>query len=129
MNMEPTETTIADAASTPTAGEAPRTGLATATATATSVDEVTALIRRLLTEHLRVNRPDFTEEIGDDMSFDYIGLDSLARVELLTGLDGALGVSLDPTAAYDFVTVRALAGFVWSSLSGTALDVKKALGI
>ena len=94
-----------------------------------NVDDVAALIKRLLTESLQVNRPDFSERIGNDMSFDYIGLDSLARVDLLTGLDRALGVSLDPTAAYDFVTVQALAEFVWASLSGAEMDVRKALGI
>ena len=63
------------------------------------------------------------------MSFDYIGLDSLARVNLLVGLEKELGVPLDPTAAYDFVTVRALAEFVWSVVSGTSMDIKKTLGV
>jgi acyl carrier protein len=127
MTIDPIEKTFADAANAPTSGEAAPTG--PASATPANVEDVAALIKRLLTDYLQVNRPDFTEQIGYDMSFDYIGLDSLARVELLTALDRALGVSLDPTAAYDFVTVRALAEFVWSTLSGTAMDVKKALGI
>lgn len=94
-----------------------------------NVGDVATLIKGLLRETLRAHHPDFNEKIGDDMSFDYIGLDSLARVELLAGLDRALGVSLEPTAAYDFVTVRALAEFVWSTLSGQEMDVRKALGI
>jgi acyl carrier protein len=94
-----------------------------------SVHDVAEVIRKLLTDYLKINRPDFTEAIRDDMSFDYIGLDSLARVELLSGLDKALGISLDPTAAYDFVTVRALAEYVCSVVNGTSLDFKQALGI
>jgi len=127
MTMEPVDRALADAANAATAGDPHPAG--PAATPPPGIDDVVALIKRLLTEHLQVHRPDFTEPIGDDMSFDYIGLDSLARVELLTGLDRALGVSLDPTAAYDFVTVRALAEFVASTLGGTAMDVKKALGI
>jgi acyl carrier protein len=86
-------------------------------------------IRCFLGEYLRENDRDFSEEIRDDMSFDYIGLDSLARVGLLTALDKEFGVSLDPTAAYDFVTVGALSEYVWSQISGNPMDVKKVLGI
>ena len=97
--------------------------------TVTSAAQVGERIRSLLQKYLLEERPDFTEPIGDDMSFDYIGLDSLARVNLLVGLEKELGVPLDPTAAYDFVTVRALAEFVWSVVSGTSMDIKKTLGV
>ena len=72
---------------------------------------------------------EFKEHIGDDMSFDYIGLDSLARVNLMTALDKEFGVKLDPAAAYDFVTVGALSKFVWSQVTGTPLDMKKVLEV
>lgn len=94
-----------------------------------SVEQVSERIKFLLTKYLKEARPDFTEPIGDDMSFDYIGLDSLARVNLLVGLEKECGVSLDPTAAYDFVTVRALSEFVWSVVSGMPMDIKKVLEI
>ena len=94
-----------------------------------SVEQVSERIKFLLTKYLQEERHDFTEPIGDDMSFDYIGLDSLARVNLLVGLEKECGVSLDPTAAYDFVTVRALSEFVWSVVSGTPMDIKKVLEI
>jgi acyl carrier protein len=94
-----------------------------------NVHDVADVIKKLLGDYLKINRPDFTEAILDDMSFDYIGLDSLARVELLSGLDKALGITLDPTAAYDFVTVRALAEYVCSVVNGTSLDFKKALSV
>lgn len=98
-------------------------------ATPASIEQVSEGIKSRLQHYLQAERPDFTEAIKDDMSFDYIGLDSLARVNLLSGLEKEFGVSLDPTAAYDFVTVRALAEFVWSVMSGQEMDVKKALDI
>lgn len=90
---------------------------------------VKALIKDRLREYLRVHQPGFTEDIHDNLSFDYIGLDSVARVELVAALERHLGISVDPTAAYDFVTVGALASFVWSELSGESLDLKAALGV
>jgi acyl carrier protein len=100
-----------------------------AVSTPANAAQVGERIKSLLQKYLLEERHDFTESIGDDMSFDYIGLDSLARVNLLVGLEKEFGVSLDPTAAYDFVTVRALAEFVWSVVSGTPMDIKKALAI
>lgn len=90
---------------------------------------VKALITTRLQDYLRVHQPDFAEEIHDNLSFDYIGLDSVARVELIAALERHLGIALDPTAAYDFVTVGALASFVWSELSGESLDLKATLGV
>jgi acyl carrier protein len=74
----------------------------------------------LLEKHVAKERRGFDQPIADDMSFDYIGLDSLARVELLAGLEECFAVPLDPTAAYDFVTVRALSEFVWSAIKDFA---------
>lgn len=90
---------------------------------------VKALIKERLRDYLRVHQPDFAEEIHDNLSFDYIGLDSVARVELIAALERHLGIALDPTAAYDFVTVGALSSFVWSELSGESLDLKATLGV
>jgi acyl carrier protein len=94
-----------------------------------NVAQVSERIRSFLQSFLRVEQPDFLEPVGNDMSFDYLGLDSLARVNLVTGLEKEFGISLDPTAAYDFVTPRALAEFVWSVISDTPLDAKKTLNI
>jgi acyl carrier protein len=94
-----------------------------------NVAQVNARIKLVLQKYLQAERQDFTETITDNMSFDYIGLDSLARVDLLLALEKEFGVPIDPTAAYDFVTVQALSAFVWSEVSGTVLDVKKTLGI
>lgn len=91
--------------------------------------EVIVLVKQLLRQYLAVNRPDFAEDLGDNMSFDYIGLDSLARVELLTQLEKSLGIPLDPTSAYDFVTARALGEFIWSTVSATPMDMKEAMGV
>jgi acyl carrier protein len=91
--------------------------------------QVADRIRSHLQAYLHKEQPDFKELVGDDMSFDYMGLDSLARVDLLTGLEKEFGVSLDPTAGYDFITVRSLAEFVWSVISGTPLDLIKTFDI
>lgn len=90
---------------------------------------VADLIKARLADYLRRHQPGFNEAIHNHLSFDYIGLDSVARVELIAALEKQLGVALDPTAAYDFVTVGALAEFVWSQLSGQALDLKATLGV
>lgn len=91
--------------------------------------EVAERIKSLLHTYLEEQGHSFSETITDNMSFDYIGLDSLARVGLLSSLEKEFGVALDPTAAYDFVTVHALAEFVWSEVSGTSFDAKKVLDI
>lgn len=94
-----------------------------------NVEQVVERIKSLLQSHIAEQGHTFSEPITDNMSFDYIGLDSLARVNLLSALDKEFAVSLDPTAAYDFVTVRALAEFVWSEVSGCEFDVRKVMGI
>jgi Acyl carrier protein len=94
-----------------------------------SVADVSAIIREHLTQKLKADQPDFTEVVHDSMSFDYIGLDSFSRVNMLTELAKHFGVRLEPTAAYDFVTVGSLAEFIWSEISGGPLDMKKVLGI
>lgn len=93
------------------------------------VAAVDALIKIKLQEYLQIHQPDFVEDIHDNLSFDYIGLDSVARVELVAALEKQLGIAIDPTAAYDFVTVGALASFVWSQLSDTPLDLNAVLGV
>lgn len=90
---------------------------------------VSTLIKVRLKDYLQRHQPDFVEDIHDNLSFDYIGLDSVARVELIATLEKQLGIAIDPTAAYDFVTVGALASFIWSQLSGTPLDLKATLGV
>lgn len=94
-----------------------------------NVDQVVERIKSLLQAYLGEHGPAFNETITDNMSFDYIGLDSLARVGLLSALEKEFAVALDPTAAYDFVTVHALAQFVWSEVSGCEFDARKVMGI
>ena len=92
------------------------------------VAAVAALIKLKLQQYLQNHQPGFVDDIHDNLSFDYIGLDSVARVELVAMLENQLGIEIDPTAAYDFFTVGTLACFVWSQLSGTPLDLKTGLG-
>ena len=94
-----------------------------------SLEAVSQRIMFHLNKRIEADYPDFAEPLRSDMSFDYIGLDSVSRVELVTELANDCAIKLDPTAAYDFVTIGSLAEFVWSELSGTALDLKKALGV
>jgi acyl carrier protein len=69
------------------------------------------------------------EAIEDDASFDLLGLDSLGRVRLVEELSREFAVELEPTAAYDFATVKALAHFVDACLTGVPLDEKHVLEI
>lgn len=94
------------------------------TRTLGSNDQVCKRIKDMLQDYLKESQPYFTETINDDMSFDYLGLDSLSRVNLITRLEKEFGIKLDITAAYDFVTARALAEFVWSTVNGVSLDAK-----
>lgn len=82
-----------------------------------------------LIQSLESKQPDLKGLIHSAMSFDCIGLDSLARVELVTAMEGQFGILLDPTLAYDFVTPGALAAFVWGELSGTPVDQKQLMGV
>lgn len=108
------------------------TNVSTATDNVIQLNSVESVSQRIffhLRKRIEADYPDFTEPLHSNMSFDYIGLDSVSRVELVTDLANDFGIKLDPTAAYDFVTIRSLAEFVWSEISGTALDLKKALGV
>jgi len=73
-----------------------------------------------LSRHLARTQPDFNEPLHLNMSFDYIGLDSMSRVELVSELAKQWSVELDLTAAYDFITVGSLAQFVNEELSRRA---------
>lgn len=80
-------------------------------------------------QYLEQKHPEMQGTIHGDMSFDSIGLDSMARVELISAMEGCYGIALDPTLAYDFITARALSGFVWSQVSGEPIDQKQLMGI
>jgi acyl carrier protein len=43
-----------------------------------------------------------------DTSFDALGLDSLARVELITALENQFNVNLDPVLGFEYPTIRSL---------------------
>jgi acyl carrier protein len=94
-----------------------------------NVEQVVECIKSLLQAYLAEHGPAFNEPITSHMSFDYLGLDSLARVGLISALEKEFSVTLDPTAAYDFVTVHALAQFVWSEVSGSAFDARTVMDI
>jgi acyl carrier protein len=64
-----------------------------------------------------------------DMSFDSIGLDSLARVDLISAMEARFGMALDPTLAYDFVTPGALSAFVWGQACGIPADEKRLMDV
>lgn len=86
-------------------------------------------VRSWIKAYLQQHHDESGEPITDQMSFDYIGLDSMARVNLMTALESHFALKLDPTAAYDFVTVGSLSQFVWSQISGEPMDAKAALDI
>jgi acyl carrier protein len=94
-----------------------------------TIDQICCGIKEELVDYCKREGRTLQQPIHDQMSLDYIGLDSLSRVELLEALDQKYQVSLEPTAAYDFVTVRALAEYVHSVFTGTPLDERKALGV
>ena len=79
--------------------------------------------------YLETKHPETKESVHGDMSFDSVGLDSLARVEMIAAMEAAFGIELDPTLAYDFVTPGALSGFVWGQLSGEPVDQKQLMGM
>ncbi|SFU53556.1 acyl carrier protein [Pseudoduganella namucuonensis] len=82
-----------------------------------------------LIEHLEGKHPEMRGQLHKDMSFDSIGLDSLARVELISAMERRFGVALEPTLAYDFVTAGALSAYVWGQISGTPVDQKHLMGV
>lgn len=102
----------------------PEAASGTADARVSNIEQIRAWLRQRLQEVSRLD-----ESIRDDMSFDYIGLDSLARVDLVAEVEERFSLSLDPTAAYDFVTVGALSEFIWGQITGIAVDEKKLLEI
>ena len=88
-----------------------------------TLEAVTGRITAYLQQHLAQTQPDFAEPLHINMSFDYLGLDSMSRVELISALSKEWSVQLDLTAAYDFVTIGALSEFVWQHLTHTELPV------
>src|SRR5687768_14219988 len=69
-------------------------------------------------QYLETKHPEVTGKVHGEMSFDSVGLDSLGRVEMLTAMEGCFKLKLDPTLAYDFVTVGALSKYVWGQING-----------
>lgn len=82
-----------------------------------------------IVHYLEAKHPEMRGAIHADMSFDNIGLDSLARVEMIAAMENRFGVALDPTLAYDFVTAGALSSFVWGQITGVAVDQKQLMGV
>jgi acyl carrier protein len=82
-----------------------------------TLEAVTDRITAYLHQHLAKTQPDFADPLHSNMSFDYMGLDSLSRVELISALSKEWSVELDLTAAYDFVTIGALSEFIWHELT------------
>jgi acyl carrier protein len=82
-----------------------------------TLEAVTDRITTYLQQHLAKTQPDFAAPLHTNMSFDYMGLDSLSRVELISALSKEWSKELDLTAAYDFVTIGALSEFIWQELT------------
>lgn len=91
--------------------------------TTITLETVTNRITTYLQQHLARTQPDFAEPLHSNMSFDYLGLDSLSRVELISALCKEWSVKLDLTAAYDYVTVGALSEFIWQELAQEKTEV------
>jgi acyl carrier protein len=60
-------------------------------------------------------------DIGPDLAFQDLGLDSLTAVELRNRLKNATGLTLSPTAIFDHPTLRALAGHLDEQLSSVVI--------
>ncbi|MDN3022224.1 acyl carrier protein [Streptomyces sp. S.PB5] len=58
-------------------------------------------------------------EIDPAVPLAQYGLDSVAALSLCGDVEDAFGVQIDPTAAWDYPTVRALAGHLLSRLEAT----------
>ena len=80
-------------------------------------------------QYLEMKHPETRGTLHTDTSFDSVGLDSQARVDMISAMERRFGITLDPTLAYDFVTAGALASFVWSQISGVPIDEKLLMGI
>ncbi|SHO56625.1 acyl carrier protein [Vibrio quintilis] len=50
--------------------------------------------------------------VSVDTSFDSLGLDSVTRVEMIGGLEEALGMDLDPTLGFEYPTIASLSQYV-----------------
>lgn len=73
-----------------------------------SIDEVTAVVERLIRELV----PEFQGNVLPSSSFEEIGIDSLSRVDLVVGAEGAFGISIPDSALRRLITVQDLADYV-----------------
>jgi acyl carrier protein len=67
-------------------------------------------IKKMLAEHLGVDRQRITEQAG---IIDDLGADSLDLVEIAMAVEEALGISISDSAVEKIVTVRNLIELVW----------------
>jgi len=67
-------------------------------------------IKKMLAEHLGVDRQRITEQAG---IIDDLGADSLDLVEIAMAVEEALGISIPDSAVEKIVTVRNLIELVW----------------
>lgn len=91
--------------------------------------EGSAEVRAWILQYLEGKHPEVRGTLHKDMSFDAIGLDSVARVDMISAMEKHFGIALDPQLAYDFVTAGALSEFVWGQISGVPADQKRLLGV
>jgi acyl carrier protein len=80
-------------------------------------------------QHLESKHPEMKGAVHGDVSFDSVGLDSLARVDMISAMERSFGIALDATLAYDFVTPNALSAFVWGQITGEPVDQKQLMGV
>ncbi|MGH3252035.1 MAG: acyl carrier protein [Trebonia sp.] len=57
-------------------------------------------------------------EIDQDVTFDSFGIDSANVIGITGELQTWLGVSIDPEAAYEYPTIRLLAGYLAERVTG-----------
>ncbi len=73
------------------------------------VAEITRLIHKLM--------PELEEAVTSDSTFEELGMDSLARVDLLTAAEDTFGIKVPDEALENILDVRSLAGLVSERIS------------
>ena len=68
-----------------------------------------ANIRRWCTLYLAQSLEIAPDQIGPDVTFARLGLDSANSVQLILSLEEHLGIELDPEMMFDYPTIAALA--------------------
>ena len=76
------------------------------------------LIAEVITTLLPKSLLGNTDQVGGDVSFQSIGLDSAQMVEMIAQLETKLGISLEPELAFNYPTVNSLAAYICQNHQG-----------